>query len=252
MRTSLWPGLCEAASYNLKRQHTAVKLFEIGRKYLLQSGLLEQIEVLAGVVVGDAAPRQWGLATRPMDFYDVKGDIEHLISSLGVMGLLEFRAHSHLGLHTGKTAEILLDGQPLGVIGALHPNVLKPLGLAKREVLVFELKIDGNLLDKSPTRFELWSKYPQVRRDLTFTVSTEITAQSILDAIYALQISELQDIVIFSVYQGEGVPQGAKSVSLGLILQDFSSTLTEQQIEQTMTNIISLLADKFDAELRST
>ncbi len=252
MRTSLWPGLCEAASYNLKRQHTAVKLFEIGRKYLIQSGLLQQTEVLAGVVVGDVAPRQWGLATRSMDFYDAKGDIEQLMSSLGVAGLLEFRAHSHLGLHTGKTAQILLDGQPLGVIGALHPNVLKPLGLAKREVLVFELKIDGNLLDKSPSRFELWSKYPQVRRDLTFTVSAETAAQSILDAIYALQISELQDIVIFSVYQGEGVLQGAKSVSLGLILQDFSSTLTEQQIEQTMTNIISLLADKFDAELRST
>ena len=252
MRTSLWPGLCEAASYNLKRQHTSVRLFEVGRKYLIQSGALQQNEVLSGVAVGDVSPRQWGTATRSIDFYDVKGDLEQLISSLGVEGRLKFRAHSHLGLHSGKTAEILINDQSIGVIGVVHPNMLKPLGLIKREVVVFELKIDANLLNKSPTRFELWSKYPQVRRDLTFTVSTEIAAQSILEAIYALQISELQDIVIFSVYQGEGVPEGVKSVSLGLILQDFSSTLTEQQIEQTTTNIISLLADNFNAELRST
>ena len=252
MRTSLWPGLCEAASYNLKRQHTSVKLFEIGRKYLIQFGTLVQTEVFAGIAVGDAAPRQWGEATRAIDFYDVKGDIEHLLVSTGVEGVVKFSAHQQLGLHSGKTALILIDDQPLGVIGVLHPNVLKPLGLAKREVVVFELNIEGTLLDKSPTRFKLWSKYPHVRRDLTLIVGTDITAQSILDAIYALQISELQDIVIFSVYQGEGVPDNAKSVSLGLILQDFSSTLTEQQIEQTMTNIISLLADQFSAELRST
>ena len=101
-------------------------------------------------------------------------------------------------------------------------------------------------------RFQLWSKFPQVRRDLSFTVAAETPAQHLLDEIYGLQISELQDIVIFSVYQGEGLPSGTKSVSLGLILQDFSSTLTEQEIEQTMTNIISLLASKFNAELRST
>ena len=91
-----------------------------------------------------------------------------------------------------------------------------------------------------------------MRRDLSFTVAAETPVQHLLDEINGLHISELQDIVIFSVYQGDGVASGAKSVSLGLILQDFSSTLTEQQIEQTMTNIISLLASKFNAELRST
>jgi len=117
---------------------------------------------------------------------------------------------------------------------------------------VFELNLDGKLLDKSRSEFKLWSKYPQVRRDLTFVINRDIIASSVLEAIYALQIRELQDIVIFSVYQGEGVPENAKSMSLGLILQDFSSTLTEQQIEQIMTKIISLLSDQFSAELRST
>ena len=252
MRTSLWPGLCEAAGYNLKRQHATAKLFEVGRKYLQQADGLEQTEVIAGVAVGEASPRQWGVVSRSIDFYDVKGDLDQLFEKMGLEGRVTYKTHSQLGLHSGKTAEISIDGQPLGVIGVLHPNVLKRLGLSKREVVVFELKLDEKLLNAPKTIFQSWSKFPQVRRDLSFTVDVEIPAQSLLDEIYALQISELQDIIIFSVYQGEGVPSGIKSVSLGLILQDFSSTLTEQKIEQIMTDIISLLASKFKAELRST
>ena len=252
MRTSLWPGLCEAASYNLKRQHSYARMYEIGRKYLIQSGDLQQIEVLAGVAVGDSVPRQWGEQTRALDFFDIKGDLEQLLSSFNITEGIKFTGHEQQGLHPGKTAQIWLNDVLLGVVGVLHPNVLKPLGLAKREVVVFELNITADLINREPICFQNWSKYPQVRRDLSIIVSSEITAQAILDEICALQISELQDIVIFSVYQGEGVPEGAKSVSLGLILQDFSSTLTEQQIEQTMTNIISHLSSKFAAELRST
>jgi phenylalanyl-tRNA synthetase beta chain len=252
MRTSVWPGLCEAASYNLKRQHATIKLFEVGRKYLVSDNSLEQTEVIAGVAVGEANPRQWGVPSRPIDFYDIKGDLDQLYEKMGLAGRVNYQTHSQQGLHSGKTAQILIDNQPIGVIGSLHPNVLKPLGLAKREVVVFELEMDEKLLAAPIARFQSWSKFPLVRRDLSFTVAADTPAQRLMDEIYGLQISNLQDIVIFSVYQGEGVPVGVKSVSLGLILQDFSSTLTEQEIEQTMTNIISLLASKFNAELRST
>ncbi|MFK7795716.1 MAG: phenylalanine--tRNA ligase subunit beta [Gammaproteobacteria bacterium] len=252
MRTSVWPGLCEAASYNLKRQHASTKIFEVGRKYLTSADGLEQTEVIAGVAVGEASPRQWGVASRSVDFYDVKGDLDQLFEKMNLTSRISYQAHSQKGLHSGKTARILIDNEPVGIIGSLHPNVLKPLGLAKREVVVFELIMDQKLLTVPIDKFQAWSKFPQVRRDLSFTVAAETPAQHFLDEIYGLQINELQDIVVFSVYQGEGVPSGTKSVSLGLILQDFSSTLTEQQIEQTMTNIISLLASKFNAELRST
>lgn len=252
MRTSLWPGLCEAASYNLKRQQTTTKLFEVGRKYLVQPSGLEQTEVIAGIAIGESNPRQWGISHRAMDFYDMKGDLSMLFEKIGIENRVTYQAHSQIGLHSGKTAEICIDDQSVGVIGALHPNAAKVLGLSKREVVVFELKINEKLLNVPKTAFHPWSKLPQVRRDLSFTVSSEIPAQHLLDEIYSLQIRELQNIVIFSVYEGEGVPSGVKSVSLGLILQDFSSTLTEQEIEQIMTTIIFLLADTFKAELRST
>ena len=101
--------------------------------------------------------------------------------------------------------------------------------------VVFELTLDQRLQDVPLERFQLWSKFPQVRRDLSLTVDAGTPVQDLLNEIYGLQINELQDIVIFSIYQGDGVPSGLKSVSLGLILQDFSSTLTEQNIEQTIT-----------------
>ena len=252
MRTSLWPGLCEAASYNLKRQHATAKMFEAGRKYLVSDKGLEQVEVIAGVAVGEVNPRQWGISTRAIDFYDVKGDLAQLFEKMGLADRVSNQTHSQQGLHPGKTAHILIDNQPVGVMGSLHPNVLKPLGLAKREVVVFELTLDQRLQDVPLERFQLWSKFPQVRRDLSLTVDAGTPVQDLLNEIYGLQINELQDIVIFSIYQGDGVPSGLKSVSLGLILQDFSSTLTEQNIEQTITNIISLLASRFNAELRST
>ena len=252
MRTSLWPALCEAAGYNLKRQHSTIRLFEVGRKYLAKSSGLEQTDVLAGVAVGEAQPRQWAVSSRSIDFYDLKGDITQLLEKAGLEGKISFSPCQSIGLHPGKTAEILIDDKSVGILGALHPNVAKILDLSNRETLVFELKIDDILLNIPRNSFELWSKFPQVRRDLSLTLDQEIPAQDLLNAIYSLELQELQEIVIFSVYQGEGVPSGAKSVSLGLILQDFSSTLTEQQIEQIMTNIISHLADTFNAELRST
>ncbi len=252
MRTSLWPALCEAASYNLKRQHSTIRFFEVGRKYVAQSNVLDQIEVLAGVAVGDVHPRQWGVVPRSIDFYDLKGDLTHLLNKVGLAGNVSFRSTQHAGLHPGKTAELIIDEKIVGVMGSLHPNVAKKLDLSNREVLVFELKLDDILLNLPRNSFELWSKFPQVRRDLSLIIDQEIPSQDLLNAIYSLEIRELQEIVIFSVYQGDGVPSEAKSVSLGLILQDFSSTLTEQKIEQIMTNIISHLAGKFNAELRST
>ena len=252
MRTSLWPALCEAASYNLKRQHSTIRFFEVGRKYLVNSAGLEQIDMLAGIAIGDVKPRQWGENARSIDFFDIKGDITQLLDNAGLKGKVDFSLVQSPGLHPGKTAEILIDGKSAGVLGALHPNVAKNLDLANREVLVFELKLDAILLNLPRNSFELWSKFPQVRRDLSLIIDQEIPAQDILNAIYSLEIRELQEIVIFSVYEGEGIPSGAKSVSLGLILQDFSSTLTEQQIEQIMTNIISHLAGTFNAELRNT
>ncbi len=251
MRTSLWPGLCQAAEYNLKRQQSSVKLFEIGRKYLVSAGGVDQIDILAGMATGDLYPRQWGLPARPIDFYDVKGDLEWLFEQFGLTSLIRQDSESQKGLHPGKTLQLYLEDKFLGVIGILHPNTAKALNLPNRDVVVFELQLDLLAQCKHKNSFRAWSKFPLVRRDLSFTVGEAVPVQKILDKITSLQIKELQDIAVFALYQGEGIPQGRKSVSLGLILQDFSSTLTDQKVEQIMTDIISLLATTFKAQLRN-
>ena len=251
MRTSLWPGLSAAASYNLKRQQTSARLFEVGRKYLLTSSGLDQPEVLAGLVVGDLYPRQWGREPKAADFFDVKGHLEQLFEFRGMARGLLFRPAEHTGLHPGKCADIFFQEEKIGVLGVIHPNTAKLLDMASREVVVFELNLDTHWLDLPSITFESWSKFPQVHRDLTIIVDKNVAVQNILDEIYAMQITELRDIKVFSLYQGKGVPEDLKSVSLGLILQDFSSTLTDHNVEKIITNIISLLGKKFEAQLRS-
>ena len=251
MRTSLWPGLSAAASYNLKRQQTSARLFEVGRKYLLTSSGLDQPEVLAGLVVGDLYPRQWGREPKAADFFDVKGHLEQLFEFRGMARGLLFRPAEHTGLHPGKCADIFFQEEKIGVLGVIHPNTAKLLDMASREVVVFELNLDAHWLDLPSITFESWSKFPHVHRDLTIIVDKNVAVQNILDEIYAIQITELRDIKVFSLYQGKGVPEDLKSVSLGLILQDFSSTLTDHNVEKIITNIISLLGKKFEAQLRS-
>ena len=251
MRTSLWPGLSAAASYNLKRQQTSARLFEVGRKYLLTSSGLDQPEVLAGLVVGDLYPRQWGREPKAADFFDVKGHLEQLFEFRGMARGLLFRPAEHTGLHPGKCADIFFQEENIGILGVIHPNTAKLLDMASREVVVFELNLDAHWLDLPRITFESWSKFPQVHRDLTIIVDQNVAVQNILDEIYAMQITELRDIKVFSLYQGKGVPEDLKSVSLGLILQDFSSTLTDHNVEKIITNIISLLGKKFEAQLRS-
>jgi len=251
MRTSLWPGLCVAAAYNLKRQQTSVKFYEIGRKYLVRD-TLEQTEVLAGVVMGDNQPRQWGVSSQQSDFYDAKGHLEQLFTSLSMTQDIEFKPAQIQGLHPGRCAEIFYQKKLLGCIGVLHPHTAKALDLSGREIVVFELSIHDAWLQKAKIQFQTWSKFPQVKRDLTLLVPEAVYVHDLISSVEALQIKPLQQIDVFSVYQGDGVPNGLKSISLGLILQDISSTLNDKQVDAIVDAIIEQLTKTYHAELRSS
>ena len=137
------------------------------------------------------------------------------------------------------------------MIGVLHPNQAKEFELNAKEVIVFEVMTDKLCEPKERIIFQKWSKFPSVSRDLSLIVDQNISAQTLLDSVAAMRIPELQDISVFAIYTGKGVPEGAKSVSLGLILQDFSSTLTDQKVEELITNITSVLASSTGAQLRN-
>ncbi len=247
MRTSLWPGLIQAVRHNLNRQQPRVRLFETGMCFKPeQDQALEQIDMIAGAICGELLPEQWSAAARPVDFFDLKGDVEALLAPTGMV--CTFTAATHPALHPGQCASVAVDGEFAGWIGALHPEVMKQLGLDEN-VYVFELRLD---LVKSAVLpvFSPLSRFPEVRRDLAVVVDENVTVQSMLACIGETASELLQHIQVFDIYTGKGVESGRKSVALGLILQDFSRTLTDHDVETEVKSMVSSLKQKFAATLR--
>ena len=244
MRTSLWPGLAQAASYNLARQQERVRLFEIGATYLLEQDSRDEQQFIAGIVCGDVCPQQWGRKSVSHDFYDVKSDIEALVPGIRA----SFIANRHPALHPGQTAEILTaDGSHIGWLGTLHPELQQKLDL--KSTTVFELDLDSVLSQDIPN-FEPLSRYPSNRRDIAVIVDQGIAASELLQCVRKSAGELLRQVEIFDIYQGEGIDLGRKSVAIGLTLQDFSRTLTDADIEGVVSDVVAALTSQYQASLR--
>ncbi|MES0328226.1 MAG: phenylalanine--tRNA ligase subunit beta, partial [Gammaproteobacteria bacterium] len=231
----------------LNRQHNRVRLFETGMCFNPgEKDALEQVNMIAGAVCGNLLPEQWSAEAKKVDFFDLKGDLEALLAPTGKTCTLE--AASHPALHPGQSARVLIDGEFAGWIGALHPEVMKQLGLDET-VYVFELNLDMVKSTVLPA-FSQLSRFPEVRRDLAVVVDESVTVQSIQNCINEITSELLQNIKIFDIYTGKGVDSGRKSVALGLILQDFSRTLTDHDVETEVEKVVSTLKQKFAATLR--
>jgi len=247
MRSSLWPGLVKALKYNLNRQQERVRLFETGLRFVVQGDDLKQEAVISSVASGPLMPLQWGSPERGMDFFDLKGDVENLLD-LGRRDL-RFEAAQHPVLHPGQSARVLLDGEPCGWLGALHPQLLARLDL-DQDVYVMELSL-GAIRQGSVPKFSEQSKFPAIRRDLAVVVDGACTTAQVTDAIHSLAIPSLREVVVFDVYTGKGVPDGRKSLALGLILQELSRTLTDQEVDEVINGIVEKLETDVGATLRA-
>lgn len=247
MRLSLWPGLLGAARHNLNRQVEQVRLFESGVKFSLQGIDIKEEKVLAGIVCGAANPRQWALAARPVDFADIKGDVESLLA-LGGLGGWRFVPAEHPALHPGQAARIEREGRVAGWIGALHPRVLQALDL-ETAVYLFELDLAALSQRRRPKALPV-SPYPAVQRDLAVVVEEDVSAQRLLETVQQAAGSVLQEVRLFDIYRGPGIDSGRKSVALSLILQDSSRTLTDEAVDRIMADVISGLRAALGAVLR--
>jgi phenylalanyl-tRNA synthetase beta chain len=248
MRMGIWPGLLKVLQYNLNRQQDRVRVFETGLIFYSQGDDIKQENILAGLVSGPQYPLQWGEKDRVVDFADLKGDIEALLRPAGAAGRLMTEAKPHPALHPGQSARLLLDGKELGWMGALHPQVLKTLDLPQG-ALVFEIRLEMLLEGKIPA-FEPISRFPALRRDLAVVVGEEITAAALLAAAREAAGSLLQEVRIFDIYRGPGIDSGRKSVALGLILQDSSRTLTDEDADGAMRRVADRLARGVGATIR--
>lgn len=247
MRTTLWCGLLKAALHNTNRQQNRVRFFETGLRFVNKDGATQQQKMLSGLTLGSAYTEQWGVATRKVDFFDVKADVQALFSLTGAD--VQFVPAKHPALHPGQTAEILSpQGDKIGWLGMLHPTLEKQLGF---DTQVFLFELDQNLLlNKQIPKFKPLSKYPSVRRDIALIVKEEIAVSEIIDCIKGCAEQTLQDVVVFDIYRGKGVEEGSKSVALSLIIQDFSQTLTDSEIDAIFSRLLETLTTKISAKLR--
>ncbi len=247
MRSTLWCGLLKAALHNTNRQQNRVRFFETGLRFVTQDGNMHQQKMLSGLVLGSAYSEQWGIASRKVDFFDVKADVEALFALTGAE--VQFSPAQHSALHPGQSAEIVSpNGEKIGYLGMLHPTLEKQLGF-DTQVFLFELD-QALLLGKQLPKFRPLSKYPSVRRDIALIVNEEISVSEIIKCIKNCAEPTLQDIVIFDIYRGKGVEEGSKSVALSLIIQDESQTLTDSQIDAIFSRLLETLTDTISAKLR--
>jgi len=248
MRTSLWPGLLQSALYNQSRQQDRVRLFESGLRFRVTPEGLCQEPGIGGLVAGGVTPEQWEQKSRPVDFYDLKADVEALLALTGAAEEFRFVSGEHPALHPGQTARIERNGEPVGLIGMLHPSVAAKLDL-DGDVFLFELNMLP-LTEGILPRYRQISRFPAIRRDLALLVDEGVTYGAIEACIRAAEPDLLRELVLFDVYTGQNIDSGRKSLALGLILQSSSQTLTEDLIEKTVGRILDRLTSELDARLR--
>jgi len=248
MRTSLWPGLVNTLQYNRNRQQNRVRIFETGLRFIVNNGLLEQQNVISGLVYGNVYPEQWGVSRREVDYFDLKGDLEGLFKLTFDMANFEYRSSDHPALHPGQSADLYRGGDYLGTLGVLHPAIAEELDIVGNVVL-FELLTDRLEMANSLSSKEI-SKFPEIRRDIAILVNQAVPARQIQDTIAHEAGELLQAIHIFDVYQGKGIREGYKSVALSLTLQHLSRTLVDEEVAALIERIIVALREKFAAELR--
>lgn len=249
MRTTLWPGLINATKYNFHRQQQRVRFFEIGLRFLQCGDSLQQIPALAGVVMGDVYPEQWGIKQEEqVDFFDVKNDIAAVLRLFGCDKSVEYLPIIHPALHPRRSAKICVANVMVGLVGEMHPQVKQELDLA-RQIYLFELDL-SSIVSELKNVFNEFSRFPKIQRDIAIVVNKEITWQQIRQKIMDTSGELLHHLELFDIYNGEGVALGQKSLAIHLIFQSVARTLVDTEIDALMNRVISVLKQTFDANLR--
>jgi len=248
MRSTLWGGLLKTLQHQLRRQQPDVRIFETGLTFRQTNNGLLQTKKIAGLISGHKNATLWASKTRGVDFFDIKGDVERLMEFTDAAKNILWQSGQHDSLHPGQSASLILDEKVIGHVGQLHPRLQKKMDLSQTAFL-FELDIVVLMQGTVPS-FKSLSKFPSVRRDLSLLIDDSVTAAEIKQSLSRLQNEMITSSHIFDVYQGEGVASGLKSVSLGLILQEFSRTLEEHDVNHVVTQVVEQLNQDVGARLR--
>jgi phenylalanyl-tRNA synthetase beta chain len=250
MRPSLIPGLMKAYLHNQNRQQSRVRMFETGRRFIGSVDALEQLdqqERLAGLIAGSREPEAWYHNSDKVDFYDVKSHIEALFA-LNDGDMPSYERADVVYLHPGRSAKVIIAGEEVGVFGELHPQFAKSLG-CNQTVYLFDLNLDAVLTGKLPV-YKVISKFPEVRRDFALLADRETPVASLQKIIMEEGGEAFKEVSVFDVYQGQGIDDTKKSVALGLTWQHPSHTLSDEEINKSVEQILAALESQLGVVVR--
>ena len=243
LRQTLLNSIVEDLRYNSARQQNDLAIFEIGKGYNTNS----EYDLLAVGIKGEFESSPWQGKKTVSDFYLLKGILEQLLSYIKIDAT--FVKGVNNGLHNGQTAFIMSGNTKLGVIGAIHPVVLKENDLDNG--YVFELNLTEIMRIRDiKNNYKPISKFPTVSRDIAILINKDVPASDIVNLIKQTA-KKLTNIEIFDVYQGEKIDPNMKSIAISLEFQDTEKTLTSEDVDKFINSILKRLDFTYQAKLRS-
>ena len=251
MRSTLLSSLIPCVQYNINRQQSRVRFFELGLRFDYQEANsihdLKQIPTFALIATGARTPESWHGKAQPMDFFDFKGDIEEILAAGRVK--VDYIRSERSWLHPGQSAEILVNGQSIGYFGRLHPSLEDELDLATTWVAELD---QAAVLQTYVSNFTELSRFPSVRRDIALLINDKINVSEIQGLIEKTGGELLDSTWLFDVYTGQGVEEGKRSLAFALLWQHPSRTLEDAEIKSGMDNILQVLENTYQATLRAS
>lgn len=251
MRSTLLSSLIPCVQYNINRQQSRVRFFELGLRFDYQNAAsihdLKQIPTLAMIAVGAKTAESWHGKPQAMDFFDLKGEVEELLAAGRVQ--VEYVRSERSWLHPGQSAEILVNGQSIGYLGRLHPSLENELDLGTTWVAELDQQA---ILQTYVSNFTELSRFPSVRRDIALLISDKINVSEIQQLIEQTGGELLHSTWLFDVYTGQGVEAGKRSLAFALLWQHPTRTLEDAEIKSGMDNILKVLENTYQATLRAS
>ncbi|MGA6878553.1 phenylalanine--tRNA ligase subunit beta [Acinetobacter sp. AND/436] len=251
MRSTLLSSLIPCVQYNINRQQSRVRFFELGLRFDYQNAAsihdLKQIPTLAMIAVGAKTAESWHGKPQAMDFFDLKGEVEELLAAGRVQ--VEYVRSERSWLHPGQSAEILVNGQSIGYLGRLHPSLENELDLGTTWVAELDQQA---VLQTYVSNFTELSRFPSVRRDIALLISDKINVSEIQQLIEQTGGELLHSTWLFDVYTGQGVEAGKRSLAFALLWQHPTRTLEDAEIKSGMDNILQVLENTYQATLRAS
>jgi phenylalanyl-tRNA synthetase beta chain len=245
LRRSMWPGLLAALARNVAHQAERVRLFELGAVFDARTG---EHARLGAVLSGAAGPEHWDVPRREVDFYDLKGDVEALLTAGGAKSV-EFSPSTRAGLAIGRAASARVAGKQLAEFGVLAPELAAHWDLPPATLLLeFDLEA---LARPAVVQARPVPRFPAVRRDLSLLVPGAMSGAKIEATARRHAGKRLATARIFDVYTGQGVPEGKRSIGLGLIFRDMCRTLTDAEVDAAVSAIVTGLSEEVNADVRN-